>query len=343
MKKRDILITFDYELFLGSRSGSVQKCLLEPTERIISLFDKYQIKNAIFFIDTVYLIRLREQVAIACKKDYELIVSQIRKLKSKGHYIFPHIHPHWLDAVYNDDSNQWSLQNYSKYRFHHTSQKEKEFLFHESINILKEINGVDDLTNQLIGYRAGGWSIQPFSDFKPFFEQYGIISDFSVVPGFKNLSDAQYFDFRNCPNKNIYKFTDNPLIVVENGKFTEYAISKLKITTPLYWLGKIWGKYLWKTGQRSLGDGSGLVIKEVGTNKGKNDLLGSENEEMISIELLTKVKLPYYKKFLVDNDYMHFISHPKMLSLHNISTFENFLKFAKTKFVLQTDFSQMKF
>ncbi len=341
MRNKNLLITFDYELFLGKRSGSVQKCLIEPTEKIISLFDSFGIKNSIFFIDTTYLIRLKNEQGSACKKDFELIVLQLRELVRKGHYIFPHIHPHWLDAVYHSDTNQWSLEDYSKYRFHNTNEKERENIFSESINILREIAQLENPSYKIIGYRAGGWSLQPFSDFNPFFKKHGITSEFSVIPEFKNLSHAQYFDFRNCPKKNIYKFTDDPLTEIENGTYTEYTISKIAITSSLYWTTKIWGKYLWKTGQRSLGDGSGLVIKEKSENN-KTDLLGSSNEEMISIELLTLVKLPHYKRFLKDHNYMHFISHPKMLSLHNISVFKKFLKFATQSFNLQTDFSQIK-
>jgi hypothetical protein len=339
MQKRDLLLTFDYELFLGAKSGSVKKCLLEPTDLLLNLFDAHGIKNAIFFVDTTYLIRLKEQNNDTCKVDFESISAQIRTLIRKGHYVFPHIHPHWIDAVYDADSNQWSLKDYSKYRFHHASAAEKEELFAKSVSVLKEIIEPENPGYKLSGYRAGGWSLQPFEDFRPFFERYGITKEFSVVPGFKNLSDAQYFDFSGCPAKKVYTFSDDPLEEATNGKYTEYTISKLPVTGRMYLLGKVWGKYLWKTGQRSLGDGSGVVIKDTSVTKNKEDLLGSENEEMLSVELLTKVKLPHYKRFLRNNNYMHFISHPKMLSLHNINCFGQFLKWAKKQYILQTDFS----
>ena len=70
---RNILFTFDYELFLGANSGTVEKCLLEPTNLLINLFDKFSIKNAIFFVDTSYLIRLEQEQGDLCKRDLELI------------------------------------------------------------------------------------------------------------------------------------------------------------------------------------------------------------------------------------------------------------------------------
>jgi hypothetical protein len=337
--RRNILFTFDYELFLGSGSGTVKKCLLEPTEHLIALFDKYSVRNAIFFVDTSYLIRLEKEENDSCKRDMALIREQLTRLVQKGHYVFPHIHPHWLDAVYDSGNNQWSLKDYSKYRFHFVSPAEREYLFSESFRILSEIILPVRPGYKISGYRAGGWSLQPFSDFQPFFEAHGISNEFSVVPGFKNHSQAQYFDFSACPQKVIYNFDTDPTTESVNGRFREYTISSVEIKPVTYYLAKVWGKYLWKTGQRSLGDGSGLVVKEGNDNKKRKDVLGSENREMISFELLTSVKLRSYKKFLETNTYMHFISHPKMLSMHNISMAGQFLKFASARFELCTDFS----
>jgi len=339
---RNILFTFDYELFLGARSGTVEKCLIEPTNLLIDLFDKYSIKSTIFFVDTTYLIRLEQEQSEACKKDLEAIKKQLRTLIQNGHYVFPHIHPHWMDAKYDSTINEWSLNDYSKYRFHHTSEKDRGVLFGESIRLLEEIIKPINSNYKINGYRAGGWSLQPFEDFLPYFKKYNISNEFSVVPGFKNLSEAQYFDFTDCPKKDIYNFDINPVIEQDNGSFREFTISTLEITSALKLKSKVWGKYLWKTGQRSIGKGSGLVIKDESVTNKKSDFLGSKNKEMISVELLTKVKLPYYKRFIDNSAYMHFISHPKMLSYHNIKTLESFLKHVSNRFVLSTDFAQLK-
>ncbi|MBK7667512.1 MAG: hypothetical protein IPJ32_09355 [Sphingobacteriaceae bacterium] len=52
---RNLLFTFDYELFLGKRSGTVENCILKPTDKILELFSKYKVTKAIFFVDTTYL------------------------------------------------------------------------------------------------------------------------------------------------------------------------------------------------------------------------------------------------------------------------------------------------
>ena len=41
--------------------------------------------------------------------DYNLIVSNIHEILSEGHMIELHIHPHWLDACFNQEKNTWDL------------------------------------------------------------------------------------------------------------------------------------------------------------------------------------------------------------------------------------------
>ena len=52
LKKKNILLTFDYELFLSPISGSVNKYLIEPTDIFLKIISKLDIK-CIFFIDLI--------------------------------------------------------------------------------------------------------------------------------------------------------------------------------------------------------------------------------------------------------------------------------------------------
>jgi len=63
--------------------------------------------------------------------------------------------------------------------------------------------------------------------------------------------------------------------------------------------------------------------------------------EMISIELLTDVRLPVYLKYIKKNDYMHFISHPKMLNNYNINIFKKILTKFVSKYEYETDFRKI--
>ena len=65
------------------------------------------------------------------------------------------------------------------------------------------------------------------------------------------------------------------------------------------------------------------------------------NNEMTSIELMTSMKQNEYKKFINSNSYMHFISHPKMISKHNMYCFQNFIQSVQKKYTIETDFKKM--
>jgi hypothetical protein len=337
--KKNILFTFDYELFLGERSGSVQNCMLKPTEQLLLLFEKHKVSNALFFVDTTYLLRLKKEAQISEKAhvDFLAITKQIQILIQKKHYVFPHIHPHWLDAEYNEKKNEWKLPDLKYYRFHALNETQRTELFDASMALLKEMILPVAPHYQTDGYRAGGWCIQPFQDFLPHFKKHNIKYDFSVLPGIKNLSTAQYFDFTTAPENPIYKFEEDILVQHSTGSFVQFAISVLQIPRKLQFGNKLLLKYLWKTGNRSIGDGSGVVSKQI-------NLLEKETNpknEMVSFELLTSLKLPLYKAFLNRKGFMHFISHPKMLSKHNFKCVDQFLKTALKKYSIETDFKKM--
>ena len=334
--KLKILFTFDYELFLGSKSGSVVNCLIKPTELILDSFNKYNIKNAIFFVDTIYLIQLKKQLNDSCKSDYNLIVNQLIKVLNNNHYIFPHIHPHWLDAKYISEINQWDLSDYSKYRFTNLDFETREMIFEESINIINEIISKSKNNYKVNSYRAGGWSIQPFDDFINIFKKYGIINDFTVLPGFANTSDAQYFDFKNCPENKHYYFSNDPCIEDKSGIFKEYSISSIELSYLNKILSKINNKITFKLGYRNYGDGESVSVN---TNSSRIKKNHSNNKEMLSFELLNLSKLNTYKRFIKKNNYIHFISHPKMLSLHNFYCMDRLLNWINKNHSVTTNFN----
>lgn len=332
--KKNILFTFDYELFLGQRSGSVSKCCIEPTDQLIQLFDQFEIRHAIFFVDTTHLLRLKEINNKAAQQDFNAIRSQLQTLVKKGHYVFPHLHPHWLDAVYLPQINQWDLKDDSRYRFCTLNETERLQLFTQSVDLLKEFILPVAPEYKIDGYRAGGWCIQPFTDFIPAFEKNGIHAEFSVLRNAVNSSEKQYFDFSSTPAKDVYSFSSDPL-KEDAGPYTEYVISVLEISRRNQWLNRLLLKLLWRLNYRSIGDGVGAAAS------GKKAHTENKFTEMASIELLTGVRLPQYLDYIAQHNYLHFISHPKMLSPYNISIFKKFLITFTRQHRFETDFRKM--
>ena len=72
--------------------------------------------------------------------DYNLIVSQLKDIVRRGHRIELHIHPHWVNAKYNNDGT-WDFSDYSHYSLNSFSQEEIMQMF------------VEGLINQGISYQ----------------------------------------------------------------------------------------------------------------------------------------------------------------------------------------------
>lgn len=341
-KEKTLLFTFDYELFLGERSGDVIESVITPTQDVLNILDEYKIK-AIFFVDTTWLIKLKELSAIypSCKNKLQLISSQLINIVKEGHDVFPHLHPHWMDAIYNADKDEFNLNNIAKYRINQLSKEEREKLFDESIAILKQIINPDLPDYKINGFRAGGWSIQPFEDFKSSFQKHGIVYDFSVMPLVYQFTDAQHFDFSTCVKNSIYRFNQNVEEADMNGEFIEITSDIIYIEPWKKFIEKIYLKFLYKvlhdsTHLKGVGVHSHEVNKKAKSPFGIN--LATTKYERVSIELLTRIKLSSYKKLISNQEFVQFVSHPKILTNHNIKMLKCLLKFAVEHYQINSDF-----
>lgn len=336
MNKKDLLFTFDYELFLGKKSGSVENCMIKPTKKVVSILNQYKIKG-IFFVDCSYLNRLEEVITShpQAMSDYNKIKVQLLQLIEQGHYIYPHVHPHWIDAIYNSEYNNWNLTNNSKYRMNSLSKEKRDEHFNSALLSLKKIT---NSTCSFDAYRAGGWCIQPFNIFKSLFESNKVYSDFSVLGGSKKEGNTLSFDFRTIkPNSTPYRFDSAVDKQSKNGYYKEYPISSIKLkknSLP----NKLINKALWRLPYgKNMGDGISSPFKS-----SINPIDYDSSFEMISIELLNINKLNRYKSFLKRNDYMQFISHPKMISQHNLDVLSKFLKYASKKHTINSDWKKIE-
>ncbi len=344
--KKYLILTYDYELFLGRRSGTVAQCQIIPTEKTLAILKKYDAK-AVFFMDTLQLVKLKEIAVkgnIHAQKDFALLKEQFEKIISQGHYIYPHIHTHWLDAVYDPSTHQWNLSDVSKYRFHQCSAEQRKEVFHQSIEIIKEMTLPVKSDYQIDGFRAGGWCIQPFNDFRNLFIEHGIRYEMSVLPGFYSFTNAQHFDFTDCPDKSIYRFEEDECIEKENGRFVQLTVSSVSFTSAHRLLDRVWLKFsphIIKNNLPASGNGhaSQPVNTQPETKKPGFDVM-QNFKQRIAVELLTPVSMPLYKSFLRGNDYMHFLSHPKMITRHHHLLFEKFLDYAYKNFEVITDFKR---
>jgi len=327
---KSLLITFDYELFLGKRSGSVNKCLLSPTDEIRALLNKNNLK-AIFFVDTTYLFRLKNEALKNknCEKNLELIYKQLHQLKQDGHYIYHHIHPHWLDAIYLPEIDQWDLSNISKYPFSQISDEERDAIMEFSFSVINEFE-----VNHPSGFRAGGLYIQPFDIFKPYFKKYNILYDFSVVPDDFSFTKEFSYDYRNSPSE-PYKFKENIAINDETGDFFEFPISMFKLNG----LNKIMNGIFYRFIENKTNNFDGVPSSLPIINRTRNSRFSMQLP--LSIEFLNPINKYSVLKFMEKNEYVHFLSHPKLITDKNFKSLEYILNKISKNHTIISDFKEI--
>ncbi|MCE3228565.1 MAG: hypothetical protein K0S32_3116, partial [Bacteroidetes bacterium] len=172
-----------------------------------------------------------------------------------------------------------------------------------------------------------------FNKFEKIFREFNIWYEFSVLPGFKNDSSEQRFDYTLVTKKNPYSFSTEVETENTSGDFTEFPISTIHVTKGVGLVSTFINKILWKTGDR--GYGNGLSARTASLK------FTSPQQEMISIDILNAAKSSVYKKFLKNNNYMHWISHPKMFTNHGLKKFDAFLNHANQSYQVEYNFKKM--
>ena len=134
---KNIILSYDYELFFGDRSGTVQKSLIEPTNQLMDAMESVGFRGN-FFIDWQMLKYLNLEEDELCQRDYISIVEQLKDMIRRGHRIELHIHPHWVDAKYNGDGT-WNFDEFRHYSLNSFTKDEITDMFVEGTNLLESI------------------------------------------------------------------------------------------------------------------------------------------------------------------------------------------------------------
>ncbi|AYO17484.1 hypothetical protein D0812_24275 [Vibrio owensii] len=313
----NIHFTLDYELFFGSNSGTVTNSIIEPTNKLLEILDSRNIKCT-FYVDIGYICRAQELCVDG--RNVEALISHLKMLNSEGHDLQLHIHPHWEDAVFEADKWVFDL---SRYRLSDFSSVEAHNVIYKYYQEFEKIG-----LPKPIGFRAGGWCIQPFHLLLEPFKALGINVDSTVYAKGYNSSSIKGFDFRNAPHGNSWRFSNDPCNEVVDGDFYELPISSLKVNPLFFWrftLCRLLGIFTSNSLHKPFGDG-------VSVHNKKADIL-----RMLLSSTTTVASFDGYKSSLLNDYYSNnireygddsdlvLIGHPKSLSNFSLINIENFL------------------
>jgi len=312
----NIFLTFDYELFFGEKTGTVEKCIIEPTNKLLQLSKKYSVPMT-FFVDVGYLIRLETESAKyqVLKADLSKVKNQITEIIECGCDVQLHIHPHWERSYFNGE--KWVIDMEGAYKL---SDFDDEEVVH-IVSFYKEY--LEDISKKKVHtFRAGGWCIQPFEKIRTIFKEVGIKYDTSVFYGGYFESKDYFFDFRNAPQKSNYSFENDICEEDEKGSFVEYPIASLRYNPLFYWRLYIMGRLL-PSRHKMVGDG--IFLAQPGRKK---SVLTNYTWNHVSTDGYYATKLNKSLRKCIENKQtdMVTIGHPKGNTVYSFIQLEKFIK-----------------
>ncbi|NRA12156.1 MAG: hypothetical protein HRT57_09405 [Crocinitomicaceae bacterium] len=306
-----IFLTYDYELFFGEPSGSVEKCMLEPTADLFNLARGKDVFLT-FFVDVGYLIQAEKYSEL--KAELKSVKDQVQEMIALGHDVQLHIHPHWERAVYED--GRWTMNVEGVYKLSNFEQSESDDIVRSYKAYLENLIG-----RSVTAFRAGGWCVQPFTHVMDVFKEVGIKIDSSVITG-DFMATSQYaVDFREAPQYSKYAFQNDVCQKNEDGEFIEYPISSLRYSPLFFWRLYILGRL--KPGQHKM-IGDGIFISQGGRKK---LVLMAFTIGHVSSDgyYASKLNAALEKSMNMEHNEMVVIGHPKGNTKFSIKSLGNFI------------------
>lgn len=177
-----ILFTLDYEVH-GNGAGSPEKLMIQPTNEILRLFDRFNAKLTIM-ADTVEILRFKNNSTNEYKQSYYKILEQLKDTIKRQHDVQLHLHPAFKNAEIID--NNWKL-DYSKYNMSQLTRDEACHLVNEGKTFLEENLKEIDPEYKCTAFRACNWDVQPSDNISHAMKKNGLTIDTSVFKyGVKN-------------------------------------------------------------------------------------------------------------------------------------------------------------
>jgi len=320
----NVYVTFDYELFLGPKTGTVDNCLIKPTNRLMEIAQKHKV-HFIFFVDVLYLIKAHEYINTSpiIKEDYNKVYDQLVQLSKKGHDLELHIHPQWYYSMYDTLKHEWCM-DFKHYKLSDCSIIDVEDMISKGCSLIQQITGKNP-----VAFRAGGYSFPIDKRVVDLLKKYNISKDSSVMPGAKAQTDFQVYDYSSIKKSNCYRFENNISVIDPNGFFEEYPITTRYVVR------------LWKLLKERvillkhneilnvIGDGKGVGYLNKSTMKNNRKLFDMIKPAQIRASLDNRsscwLNYIYWSLKSEKNNIMTIIGHPKNQTMYSFIQLDKFL------------------
>jgi hypothetical protein len=188
----ECIFTIDYEIY-GNGEGSLRGLVLEPAEKLMTLFRKHNARFVVFVEAAELEIIGSERADLAIDQ----VEQQIREFQEEGFEIGLHLHPQWYNARYGKGS--WQL-DYGEYNLCRLSPDRIDQIIDRSIAFLRKVLGAPGYNP--LSFRAGNWLLQPTGAAARSLAAHGIKVDSSVFKG--GLQHQHDLDYRKSHKNGYY-------------------------------------------------------------------------------------------------------------------------------------------
>jgi hypothetical protein len=153
-----VLFTSDHEIH-GNGEGSPKELMIEPTKKMLDLFNQFGAKLTIM-ADVAEILRFKKHYELTGEDKffYNQIVEQMRYAVSTGHDVQLHIHSSYYKAVY--ENGKW-MNYWAEYNLAGLEPERLNNIIAEGKNFLESILKPINKNYSCIVFRAANWSMLP--------------------------------------------------------------------------------------------------------------------------------------------------------------------------------------
>lgn len=313
MKEPVLVLSQDYELFFQD-SGTIEKCLFEPTEMLLRFSREFGI-TITFFVDAGMLrcFDRHAGASVQVRRAADQVRRNLERIAADGHELALHVHPHWQDTRLVD--GRWDFSG-TRYQLRDFSDAAIIDIVRSNFDLLQALS-----STPVRSYRAGGFCVEPFGRLAPALTQVGISVDSSVVPGASLVDPDKGFDFSAAPDQPGWLFEDSPVVPRQAGRFVEVPVTPVRVSPFFYWR-RLVGRLTADKASGKAGDG---VSKAIGRAEIARRLLGVSRTSELSVDDAKAPVLSHERISRQTRTCWHLMGHPKLLSRQSLQALRRFL------------------
>ncbi len=334
-----IVVSYDYELFLGDNYKTPKEILFDPTDKLLDMMRECGITST-FFVDVCSVLAHKKYGLTDYVDGFE---AQLERMVKEGHDIGLHIHPNWLLSEYKN--GKWEIDT-THYTLHSFGFDEEQTLNAYSV-IDMSIEYLENTVRRIkpnykvTSYRAGGYSVQPHEELFAYLYKKGIRIDSSVCENLYCDSPTLKYDFRNIPtHTNWYINCDKAFS--DEGDCNAVGLYEVPLLSEKNSLWKMLFKKGYASAVRTTAlQGSYISLGDVKIPTRKISIVGKvikyiKTYALVSFDSMPSVRMvdflcKYEKKHKKQSPVISVICHPKLSDQSSLDNMRAIIKALKQK------------